>query len=90
MEMASGTMIFIPSFVKVGSGIRKFLKGYTCRHAQTHRQQGDLISAYLYFFFFFFFKMRKVTRRERIRSVTLGLHIIACSVVNLVFFSSTY
>jgi hypothetical protein len=35
-----GAMIFIPSFMKTGSGIRKWIGG----DAQTHRQEGDLIS----------------------------------------------
>jgi hypothetical protein len=40
VEMDSGAMMYIPSFIKIGSGIRKFIRGDT----QTHRQHGDLIS----------------------------------------------
>jgi hypothetical protein len=29
VEMASGVMIYIPSIIKVGSGIRKLLRGNT-------------------------------------------------------------
>jgi hypothetical protein len=47
-EMGSGAMIYIPSFIKIGSGIQKWMAGI-------HRQQGDLISLRL-----FFFKIRKV------------------------------
>jgi hypothetical protein len=39
-------MIYIPSFIKIGSGIQK-LMGYTYRH--TLGQQGDLISLLLVF-----------------------------------------
>jgi hypothetical protein len=44
--MGSGAMIYVPSFITIGSGIQEFLVGVI----QTHRQQGDLISQ-LYFFF---------------------------------------
>jgi hypothetical protein len=33
VEMGSGVMIYIPSFIKIGSGIQKFIEGYT--HTQT-------------------------------------------------------
>jgi hypothetical protein len=39
-EMGSGAVICIPSFIKIDSGIQKFIDGYT----QTHRQHGDRIS----------------------------------------------
>jgi hypothetical protein len=29
VEMGSGVMIYIPSFIKIGSGIQKFIGGYT-------------------------------------------------------------
>jgi hypothetical protein len=44
IEMGAGAMIYIPSFMKIGSGIQKLLGG-----TQTHRQQGDLISLLLFF-----------------------------------------
>jgi hypothetical protein len=37
IEMGSGVMINIPSFIKIGSGIQKFIWW-------THRQHDDLIS----------------------------------------------
>jgi hypothetical protein len=37
VEMASGGMIYIPSFIKIGSGIQKLIGGYTYRHTQTTR-----------------------------------------------------
>jgi hypothetical protein len=37
-EMGSSVMIYIPSFIKIGSGIQKLIGGYR------HRQHGDLIS----------------------------------------------
>jgi hypothetical protein len=40
VEMVSGTMIYIQSFIKTGSGIQKLIAG----ESQTHRRQGVLIS----------------------------------------------
>jgi hypothetical protein len=45
VEMDSGAVLYIPSFIKIGSGIKK-LSGDT----ETHKCHGDLISL-LYFFF---------------------------------------
>jgi hypothetical protein len=45
VEMGSSSMIHIPSFIKIGSGIQKSLKGDT----HTDTQQGDLISLLLFF-----------------------------------------
>jgi hypothetical protein len=39
--MGSGAMIYVPSFIKTGSGIQKLMGG---GYIDTHRQQGDLIS----------------------------------------------
>jgi hypothetical protein len=44
--MGSGAVIYIPSFIKIGSGIQELIGG-------RHRQQGDLISLV------YFFKIRK-------------------------------
>jgi hypothetical protein len=45
--MVSGVMIFIKSFVRIGSGIQKLMGGYT--DAQTHREKGGLKSLSLFF-----------------------------------------
>jgi hypothetical protein len=45
VEMGSGAMIYVPSFIKIGSGIRKLIGV----DMETHRQQGDLISLLLFF-----------------------------------------
>jgi hypothetical protein len=50
VEMGSGAMIYIPSFIKIGSGIHKLIREDT----QTHGQHGDRISLLS------FFKLRKV------------------------------
>jgi hypothetical protein len=34
-EMGSGAMIYIPCFIKTGSGIQKLEEGYIDRHTQT-------------------------------------------------------
>jgi hypothetical protein len=39
--MGSGAVIHIPSFIKIGSGIQKLIRGDTQTH--THRQQRDII-----------------------------------------------
>jgi hypothetical protein len=47
VEMGSGTMIYIPSSIKIGSGIQKLMgRG---RDTQRHRQHGDLISLLSFF-----------------------------------------
>jgi hypothetical protein len=40
VEMGSGFMIYIPSFIQIGPGIQKFIG----EDSQTHRQQGDLVA----------------------------------------------
>jgi hypothetical protein len=34
-EMGSGAMIYIPSFIKIGSGIQKLMGGYAYRHTDS-------------------------------------------------------
>jgi hypothetical protein len=50
--MGSGAVIYVPSFIKIGSGVQKLKGGDTQTH--THGQQRDLISL------LYFFKIRKV------------------------------
>jgi hypothetical protein len=45
VEMGSGAMIYIPSFIKISLGIQTFRRG----DSQTHRQHGNLISLVLGF-----------------------------------------
>jgi hypothetical protein len=55
--MGSGAVIYLPSFIKIGSGVQKLMvEGYTHTHTHTHthRQQRDLISL------FYFLKIWKV------------------------------
>jgi hypothetical protein len=40
VDMGSVAMIYVPSFIKIGSGIQKLIREDT----QTHRQDGDRIS----------------------------------------------
>jgi hypothetical protein len=51
VEMGSGAVLYVPSFIKIGWGIQKLIVGDTQTH--THRQQRDLISL------LYFFKIRK-------------------------------
>jgi hypothetical protein len=43
-EIGSGTTIYVPSFVKISSGIQKLIEGDT----KTHGQHGDPISLLLF------------------------------------------
>jgi hypothetical protein len=49
VEMGSGTMLHIPSFIKIGSVIQKLMEGGELTDTQTHSQYGDLISILLFF-----------------------------------------
>jgi hypothetical protein len=53
VEMGSGAMVHIPSFISIGSAIRKFKGG----GGQVHRHIGSLEFTETYFHFF---KIRKV------------------------------
>jgi hypothetical protein len=41
----AGDMIYVPSLIKIGSGIQKLIG----ENSQTHRQHGDLIILHLFF-----------------------------------------
>jgi hypothetical protein len=43
VEMGSGGMIYLPSFIKIGSGIQRLMGGI-------HRQHGDHVSLLSFFF----------------------------------------
>jgi hypothetical protein len=45
VEIGSGPVRYIPSFIRIGSGIQKLIRGDT----QTHRQHCDLINLLLFF-----------------------------------------
>jgi hypothetical protein len=40
--MGSGAVIYVPSYIKIGSGVQKLMEGYADTY--THGQQRDLIS----------------------------------------------
>jgi hypothetical protein len=52
VEMGSGAVIYIPRFIKIGSGIQKLIGEDT----QTHREHGDLISLFLFLAYFPYFE----------------------------------
>jgi hypothetical protein len=39
IEMGSVAMIYIPVFMKIGSGIQKFIEGDSQTHTHTHRME---------------------------------------------------
>jgi hypothetical protein len=46
VEMGSGAVIYVPTFIKTGSGIQKVIGK---KDSQTQRQHGDRISLLLFF-----------------------------------------
>jgi hypothetical protein len=71
--MGSGAMIYVPSFIKIGSGIQKLIWGETQRERErererergAHTQQCDLIS--LRYFFF----QNKESRLKKLQKYTV-------------------
>jgi hypothetical protein len=63
VEMGSGIMLYIPSFIKIGSGIRKLMGGGT----QTQTAWRSHKPTYI----FVCFKIRKVCQKD----MTAELHI---------------
>jgi hypothetical protein len=47
VEIGSGSMMYIPIFIKIGSGIQTFRRGDT----NTDKQQSDLISLFSFILF---------------------------------------
>jgi hypothetical protein len=45
VEMSSGAIMYIPTLIKIDSGIQKLIGV----HTQTHREHGDLISLLIFF-----------------------------------------
>jgi hypothetical protein len=71
--MGSGAVIYVPSFIKIGSGIQKLISGGEGGgvHTHTHRQQCDLMSQLL----FFHNKESRLTKViECARIVSSGFH----------------
>jgi hypothetical protein len=60
VEMGSDVMIYIPSFIKIGSGIQK-LMGARDIHADRHTDSKVISYAYYYFF-----KIRKADQKTDI------------------------
>jgi hypothetical protein len=51
--MGSGAVIYVQSFIQIGSGVQKLIGGNKQTHTHTHTEQRDLISL------LYFFKIRK-------------------------------
>jgi hypothetical protein len=52
VEMGSSVLIYIPTFMKTDSGVRKLKRGehiQPYRHTHTYRQHGNLINVLLFF-----------------------------------------
>jgi hypothetical protein len=49
VEMGPGSLIYIPSLIKISLAIQKLIGGiHKQTHRDTHRRQGDLISLLLF------------------------------------------
>jgi F0F1-type ATP synthase alpha subunit len=55
VEMGSGAMIYIPSFIKIGSGIQKLILGNSQTDKRARARSTVISKAY-----FYVFKIRKV------------------------------
>jgi hypothetical protein len=71
IEMFSVTIIYVPSSIKIGSGSQKLMGD-----AQTHGQQGDVISLHLFF-------QSKASRLVRIKMLDDVQNIDYCVVTKL-------
>jgi hypothetical protein len=67
VEMGSGVMIYIPSFIKTGSGIQKLIWGYT----------DSMVIPQAYFYF-----LNKENRLKTRRSVHTVCLLVSCSSQN--------
>jgi hypothetical protein len=65
-ETGSGAMIYIPSPIKIGSVIQKFMGWRGDTQTQTDRQHGDRISLLLFF----------QNKESRLKKVTVSLCLI--------------
>jgi hypothetical protein len=54
--MGSGAVIYVPSFIKIDSGVQNLIGGI---HRHTHGQQRDLINLLC------FFKIRKIGKKRK-------------------------
>jgi hypothetical protein len=61
VEIGLNTMIYIPSFINIGSGIQKLTGEGGFTGTQTHRPHSDLISLLS------FFKTRKLGYKQQIK-----------------------
>jgi hypothetical protein len=61
--MGSGAVIYIPSFIQIGSGVQKLVGD---GDSQTHRRHGDLICLLLFF----------QNEESRLKQVKLSLYLI--------------
>jgi hypothetical protein len=59
IEMASGAIVYTPSFIQICLGIQKLIGGDT----QTHREHGDSISLLLFF----------INKESRLKICTPGI-----------------
>jgi hypothetical protein len=51
VEMSSGAMIYIPSLIRIGSGIQKLIGGiHRHKDIEIHSQHGDCIRLLSFFF----------------------------------------
>jgi hypothetical protein len=64
--MGSGAVIYVPSFIKIGSGVQKLIRW---RDRHTHEQQRDLISL-----LYFFQNKERMLKSTRVGSPPMAYH----------------
>jgi hypothetical protein len=70
VEMGTGAMIYIPSFIKIDSAIQKLIGGIH-RYTDTHRQYGDRLRLFLRF-------QNKESRLKLAVSLSLRYYLSFC------------
>jgi hypothetical protein len=50
IEMGSGTITYVPSFIKIDSGVQKLIGAYTYRYMYTCTKRMVISQAYFHFF----------------------------------------
>jgi hypothetical protein len=75
--MGSGAVIYVPSFVKIGSGVQKLIGGDTHTHTHPRGQQRDPISL------LYFLNKESTLKMRNLYFIVSGFHLIFLAFHNL-------